>query len=199
MKLNAIRHDNQLRVAAGGANVRQGDVDVLAPAQHSGASQRVLTLAHLEKRRSARTQGNSRGGGRGDLTCHHGPADPERSGAQVFDLGKDHLDRTDERPALLDGRFGEHGGQLLAEGFVVLPQPLAVGGRQLDDVAVGDQDAPRTQDRLLVLSFARESGGDLDGFDPATEGARECALNQAFEPSFESLESAHARLLPSSA
>jgi hypothetical protein len=121
-----------------------------------------------------------------------GAADPEDAGAELRDLLELHLDRADEGPALLVGVLPDHAGELGAQRLVVLAQPAGVGGAELDDVGVGDQDAPLTDDRPLVGGLPLEGGGHLDRLDDTPEDAREGTLDEASQPALEALQHSHA-------
>ncbi|GAC1439355.1 MAG: hypothetical protein NVSMB55_00540 [Mycobacteriales bacterium] len=88
--------------------------------------------------------------------------------------------------------LGEHVAELLSEGLVVLGQSLGVLGPELHDVVVGDEHPTLADDGLLVGGFPLQGGGDLNGLDDPSEGARERTLDKAFEPTLEALQHSHA-------
>src|SRR5579875_1822778 len=87
---------------------------------------------------------------------------------------------------LLD-EFGERAGEL---GFPRL-EPVEVGRRQGDPVAVRAQHLSVTHDVLAVGSLALQRGADFDGLDLALEHPREGAADEALQAALEALSQAH--------
>jgi hypothetical protein len=87
----------------------------------------------------------------------------------------------------------DHARQLLPQRGVVLPDPLGVGGAELDDVLVGHQHRVAPDDGAVVPASRCRAGRDLDGLDVGAEDTGEPALDQALELALEALQHPHDR------
>ena len=176
----ALVDDAHLGVLARGADVGELDVGVAAAADRRRSRPSGISRSPLDQ---VRCLGAQRYGGArrlGDLAGDDSAADPEGAGRQVVSPR-----RTSPRP----GRRTTSPARprprrpstpsSLRSGSSYSPQPLGVGGPELDDVGVRDEHPAGRDDGLLVLGLAGQRGRHLDRFDPAAEGLGERALDEA--------------------
>src|SRR5204863_392396 len=123
-------------------------------------------------------------GRRAALRMHHARRDAELADVQVVVRLHQDAHRRQERIALAPRMLGEVLLQLAAQVLLVALELLAVAGREVDGVLVGDVD-PGDRDRAMVLHLLCQLPRQLDRLDVRSERTAEDALEEGLDLSLD--------------